>query len=365
MAESSARTTATGTASDWLRPRLGVTWATGRVVGVTPRAGYVLIDGTRAGVLAVEGPTAVGLPDGLVLVDDGVLARMVVGQQVVLDRRGATGDGWHVAVRRWQRSRPVPGPADQATVRARLRALGASDELPQPARWPTPDDHLVAGAAGLVAVAAGRSGPRVARALVDDLLGHGPGSTPAGDDLLAAFLATVTVLAPLWGHEATVARLSPLAVDLRARAAGTTTALSATLLDAAIDGAMARPAGAVLAALTATEPVAVGRPGRSRHPSSSARRLEQLARVGHTSGRDLALGIVAAALHLTDPTPRAARHRTDGRSTRSATPTGAGSPGGRAAVHPAGAVAPVDTPSGCTASRMPNGSARARADARS
>ncbi|MBY5163013.1 DUF2877 domain-containing protein, partial [Salsipaludibacter albus] len=63
-----------------------------------------------------------------------------------------------------------------------------------------------------------------------------------------------------------------------------TTALSATLLACARDGAMARPAAVALDALTAAPDDADDR---------VAGAMDDLARVGHTSGRDLALGLLA------------------------------------------------------------------------
>lgn len=294
---------APGVASDWLRPRLGRTWRDGVVVGVGHRAAYIEMRVTddvgghgvsTREVLAIEGPEAAGLPNGVRVGDGSVLARLAVGDRVVSrGPRVQVGDGVEVVVARWERRRPVPGTATMAVVARRLDALDETGF----GRARGPGDRLGAGARDLVAVGAGRSdGPSVT--VVDDLLGWGPGSTPSGDDLLAGFLATMVVLAPSVGRRADLDRLRPVVACIRDRVDDRTTPLSATLLRSALDGAMASPAVDLVRALTSGE----GRGGIARTRAAAT----ALERVGHTSGRDLAVGILAAVTHLARVTRSAA-----------------------------------------------------------
>ncbi|MBY5164273.1 hypothetical protein KR546_17475, partial [Nitriliruptoria bacterium AS10] len=194
-------------ASAWLRPRLGTTRRTGHVLGVTPRAAYVAVDlrptsvdgtSSRRGVMAIETAEAVGLPNGLEVADPDVLARMAPGQPVTLGAGRLTAGDWSLAVRRWRRARPVPGPAGPVVVRARLGSLGVTGARPLPTAWPDPDPRLVAGAARLADVVTGGGGAGEVDRDLARLLGYGPGSTPAGDDVVAAVVATATVLAGRW-----------------------------------------------------------------------------------------------------------------------------------------------------------------------
>ncbi len=110
---------------------------------------------------------------------------------------------------------------------------------------------------------------------VEALLGRGPGLTPAGDDALAGIL--------LVAHAHGVA--GPVAAAVRERL-GSTTAVSAALLDAAADGYAAADVVALVDAAVARDAAAV------------ARVLPAVLAIGHTSGADLVIGIAAALRHL-------------------------------------------------------------------
>ena len=110
---------------------------------------------------------------------------------------------------------------------------------------------------------------------VEALLGRGPGLTPAGDDALAGIL--------LVAHAHGVA--GPVAAAVRERL-GSTTAVSAALLDAAADGYAAATVVALVDAAVAGDAAAV------------ARALPAVLAIGHTSGADLVIGIAAALRHL-------------------------------------------------------------------
>jgi len=112
------------------------------------------------------------------------------------------------------------------------------------------------------------------------LVGLGGGLTPAGDDLLAATTAALRLLGAALGAPAAVAtagRLSAAVAPWRGR----TTAVSAALLAQAARGAVAEPAAATLRALA----------GRQK-PATA---LDQLVAAGHTSGHDLAVGLLLGA----------------------------------------------------------------------
>ncbi|HET6967018.1 MAG TPA: DUF2877 domain-containing protein, partial [Ornithinibacter sp.] len=115
---------------------------------------------------------------------------------------------------------------------------------------------------------------------VAGLLGRGRGLTPSGDDALAGAL--------LVAHALDTA--GPLAAAVRARL-DTTTAVSAALLDAAVDGFAARDVVTLVDAALAGDGAGV------------AAVLPQVLAIGHSSGRDLVTGIAVALACLTDLTP--------------------------------------------------------------
>jgi hypothetical protein len=108
--------------------------------------------------------------------------------------------------------------------------------------------------------------------VVPRLLGHGPGLTPSGDDVLAGFL----IGARAFGVDVTALRC-----EVRQRAPDATTALSATLLWHAARGECIDEVVGLAAALC----------GRGAPELA----LSRLLAVGHTSGAALAWGLIAAA----------------------------------------------------------------------
>jgi hypothetical protein len=107
------------------------------------------------------------------------------------------------------------------------------------------------------------------------LAGRGEGLTPAGDDVLAGFLV---------GARAYGVRVDLVREAVLGSAATRTTALSAALLACAARG---ESVPQVTALLHATGTGATG--------PSLEEALADLARVGHTSGVAMGLGVVAAA----------------------------------------------------------------------
>jgi hypothetical protein len=131
-------------------------------------------------------------------------------------------------------------------------------------------------------VAATREGrlPSPADSQSHALLGLGPGSTPAGDDLLAGLLFALRCVEPA-GASGTVA----YGRTVTARARDRTTVLSAALLAQAARGRATAPVRACLADLTAA--------GTGEWPPAS---VESVLEVGHTSGPATLAGLLTATL---------------------------------------------------------------------
>lgn len=128
-----------------------------------------------------------------------------------------------------------------------------------------------------------RSGSAVGPA-ARSLVGRGPGSTPAGDDVLAGVALGLRVSAQ-WGLLASLT--AAIAPDLHER----TSALSANLLDAALAGHVSTEVRALVLAL---------RPGVTRQHRRCA--VEAVLGLGHTSGADLLLGL-GGALRIAPSSP--------------------------------------------------------------
>jgi hypothetical protein len=130
------------------------------------------------------------------------------------------------------------------------------------------------------------------------LLGVGTGSTPSGDDVLVGVLAGLeltTFVSPR------ARRLRKhLAGELRRRETDATTPLSEQMLEAALDGQYAEPVLSLLSALARGE--------EARAEAAAA--AEQLAAIGHTSGRAVLSGIriaISAAAESSSLTTRGAK----------------------------------------------------------
>jgi hypothetical protein len=119
--------------------------------------------------------------------------------------------------------------------------------------------------------------------LAQRLLGVGPGLTPAGDDVLAGLLVG------LWSFSQ---RAEPLRLAVLASLARTTD-LSAALLRCAARGESIPQVNQLLRTMSG-----------SAQQGQLDRALDDLVRVGHTSGTALAIGILAAAYHAARPSPQ-------------------------------------------------------------
>ena len=267
------------------------------VLAAFPTAVYVAGDDRM--VVAVEASDGVGLPNAL------RLRRPAAGLDLDAVEPGTTvrvGDGrvelpgTSVVVDRWVDHTYVPADVDPVVLERRLVVLDATIAERAPL-----EGGLVARTGGLVAALVS-SDLDAASEHARGLVGLGPGLTPSGDDLLCGALAAIHTLAPRLALRDLDALASDLGERLLVDAADRTTALSATLLLHAHRGQLARPARAVLRGLLGRTPVSPA--------------LDALLTVGHSSGRDLAVGLslgahvtlatatanAAAAMH-TDPVP--------------------------------------------------------------
>lgn len=222
----------------------------GRVLGAHPTCLYL---GVGAEVVAVESADAVGLPLAVRLAADasaGPFTGVRRGEPVTVGGGMLVLGTLTVRVARWWAPRrPRPG-LDLARLVAVERAL---------ARHPAPVPVDAAPA---------------------DLLGRGPGLTPAGDDVLAGLLVAL--------HHAPALRDGVAGQVLR-RAARRTTALSAGLLRLAA-------AGHGVPALLDLADVLAGHGPADRVGAA----LDRLLAVGHSSGTALAWGLSRGGRTLAD-----------------------------------------------------------------
>lgn len=236
----------------------------GRLMAVFPSAVYIDLGSAVVAVVTRDG---VRLPNAVVVplrrstrpfsgVND-VVSVTVGGGDIVLS-------GLRVhAVRDWT-PRPLLPPADPLTLGGRLAKL-REILAASPARPGLPVPHQFADACMTASLAA-------ATRTADELVGLGPGLTPSGDDMLAGTLAALRLLG---GDPAFT---TTLADHVSAVGGRRTTALSATLLRLAGQGDVAAEVGHVIKALN------------GQGSLDEAARL--LCAVGHTSGADIAQGLL-------------------------------------------------------------------------
>lgn len=264
----------------------------GRVLGAFPTAVYVATEEDR--VVAIEAADGVGLPNAL------RLHRPAAGLDLAAVPRESTATvgggrlrvrGLVVTVDRWEDHTYRPAGVDVVLLRQRLDQLDAALEEIEPFAPP------LATRIRALEAAVAEGTPDDAGAAGRDLVGLGDGLTPSGDDVLCGLLGAGRTLATALGTTDLDAALRHLGDAVCSDAAERTTALSATLLRHAARAELARPARALLRALLGRTPVAPA--------------VHALLSVGHTSGRDLALGssigIHAALAAASVPTLQGAR----------------------------------------------------------
>jgi hypothetical protein len=237
----------------------------GRVAAVFPAAVYLDMGEI---VIAVVTCDAVRLPNAIVI---AASAAQRPFRHVGAGSLGAAGEGdvvlGHLIIHaaRWWNPQVDLGVIDHARVTAGPAAMAARLAVaPRQPGLDVPPD---------LGEALRAEDQRAAVAQARALVGRGPGLTPSGDDILGGALAAFRALGGDRGFA------DSLATAVAELAPGRTTALSTTLLRLAAHGSLADDAAAVLRALVT---------GDRLQPT-----LDVLLGLGHTSGADVAAGLMA------------------------------------------------------------------------
>ena len=239
------------------------------VLGTSSHAVWLLADDR---VIVISTSDATRLPNGIQLAagSQEELFQMVHhGGKVDVGHGRLILEGLAVEVTRWWDPRPALAPITPEELAG--TTAGLPDDVPDIDSAPLRRALEVRSAGGILHAA--RS-----------LLGKGPGLTPEGDDFLAGALAATRLLAEALGNERTISMIAGISTPLAQLAEARTTTFSAALIQSALRGQVAEPAGSLLRALTGRGDVAAS------HLS--------LIRVGHTSGPALAAGTVLGARAL-------------------------------------------------------------------
>ncbi|MFI1169485.1 DUF2877 domain-containing protein [Streptomyces sp. NPDC020801] len=288
------RTVLPAAASRALRPALEGPIGRARLLAVFPTAVYLATaDGT---VLALLTTDAVRLPNSLVVATDGASPLTDVVHEGDAAGCGAGFlriGGLRVRAARWWKPRHPSRPRDRTALRVGTAELGAFFHATGRPKAGLPGSGHPA-LADLARYTVKGDGPAAAEAAAR-LIGLGPGLTPSGDDVLSGFLLALHHLVPAtrarpmevgeqvpWrgttDRDDEVARLG---ARVAALAAGRTTDLSAALLGHAAGGDGCDPVIDVIDAVAGHQHLAPA--------------LARLLTVGHTSGADLCLGVLAGA----------------------------------------------------------------------
>lgn len=284
-ARTAVRTHVSGAASTALRPLLGAPRRPARVLAAFPAGLYLEVrTELEPQVVAVVTGEATRLPNAVVL--NGDLPRAEVGDDA------AVGDGsievGAVSLRagRWWNPTPRLGPADPARL-AEALAVMSKTCASSPRRSGLDRSRTVAELA--VGCAAGSLVRMIDAA--EGLVGLGPGLTPSGDDILSGLLVSLRHLGLAAGAERAVQLAGWLAAAVTFDARTRTTPISATLLHCAARGEASAEVLAVLRGIAGRQAL---------EPA-----LNRLLRIGHTSGADLAWGLLiglSAVLDLAEVT---------------------------------------------------------------
>ena len=281
----SAGPTVPGAAGTGLRRVLEAPRVPARVIAAFPSAVYLE---TRAAeeprVLAVVTSDAVRLPNAVVIAAgsrDRPLEGVGEGAEAWVGDGHVEAGPLRVRVRRWWDPSPALGPLSLARLDHGVREL---EEAVAGSRFGLaghPDPPLLAArcAAGDLAGAV---------EIAERIVGLGPGLTPSGDDVLAGLLVALRALSASVRQGGAAAWLADwLGAAVTADADTRTTALAASLLHCAAAGQASAEVAAALRAVAGHEQMAPA--------------VRRLLAVGHTSGADLAFGLLAgcrAALSL-------------------------------------------------------------------
>jgi hypothetical protein len=266
--------------------------ASGVVRGAGDAATYIDAAGF---VIAITGRDVPAMPNGISVSQRGGLRVFESGSKVEFGREGVSGADavvsfggrriWNPRIRQWRN--PEGLRAIGKGIWRRLLLAGADDptrmvdSLTRAGYETASGDYGRDGLEALFRSLGDRDVEFIRRA-EQLLIGRGPGLTPEGDDFLAAVAATVYACEPAmaWSEGLDAWRSAVLPAGLRDR----TTALSATLLELAVQGFVSEPAQTLF----------------EREASSDVwlDALRRLEKVGHGTGRAWAAGCAAAAILL-------------------------------------------------------------------
>ncbi|MFI0445101.1 DUF2877 domain-containing protein [Actinomadura sp. 6N118] len=298
------RPPAAGAASLALRPLIDAPRLQARVIAAFPAAVYLELrapaephGAIEPRVVAVVSSDAVRLPNAVVVVAasrERPFHAVREGSDAFIGDGRVEMAGLHVRVRRWWDPSPVLGALSVTAlsrgVQALENALDAAGGTAGCGLAGHPDPLLLARHC-----AVGELADAVEAA--ERIVGLGPGLTPSGDDILAGLLVSLRLVGGAVRHGGTAVWLADwLGAAVTADAGTRTTALAATLLHCAAGGQAGGEVAAVLRSVAGQEP-----------PAPAVRRLLS---AGHTSGADLAWGVLAgcrAALRLATEVAREER----------------------------------------------------------
>lgn len=264
-----------GVASTAIRDVLSDPQTPATVLGTASHAVWLLVDGE---VVVASTRDATRLPNGVEIGAEAAadaFRTVQHGASVAVGLGQLLFEGLTIDVVRWW----DPRPALQRTSARQLAAAIAG----LPATVPDVDSRPLA-------TALSEGSPPAILAAAESLIGWGPGLTPEGDDYLAGALAATRTLGDALERTDTAAMLDSIAGPLTRLAQTRTTTFSAALINHAVAGRVAAPAGSLLRALT----------GRGDVASSH----RDLTHVGHTSGPALAAGMILGAHSLLQAHPR-------------------------------------------------------------
>lgn len=283
----------TGAASDALLDLVRGTPRPATVVGAGQYATYVQLDAgadtNGAGLLALVSREAVRVPCAIVLADTGSPGalpptELSPGARATVGANQVSWDGGSLTVVRWWSAARVTSaqaaPTDPRELPRRLSTLRlALGEHRLPAAVPL--------ALAVAADAIGRCDPVAVADAVRPVLGLGTGLTPSADDAVAGLL----LAARSWGGADGASTVSAVGALLAGDLLSRTTAVSAGLLRHAAEGRGAPEVVAAVEHLTG-----------SRVARDEQQALARLLALGHSSGRDTALGVLAFLQHQTTAT---------------------------------------------------------------
>lgn len=244
---------------------------TAKVQGTSGYAVWLLVENT---VVVVSTSDATRLPNGIEIAAsaaDDPFESVAHGASVEIGWERVMLRDLTVNVSRWWDPRPALPALTVAQLEAAITGL--------PATVPNIEEENLGTALSLCSSAA-------LLAAAKPLIGKGAGLTPEADDYLAGALASTRLLSEALGHRSGTTMLDRTARLIAKLADSRTTTFSASLIQHALRGQVAAPAGTLLRAFA----------GRGEVAAAYADLIE----VGHSSGPALAAGMVLGARSIVE-----------------------------------------------------------------